>query len=123
MWGTADPPSGFADRNRRAFARRSKTDTSSHRWKGYKAYKDIQGVYDFGGFCLAVDHVQGDPFASPSRVRAVVDLRKNGIPAEFHRNRVRSVALRDYLARVFDDRLRAIVKGRRGMGTSGLDLT
>ena len=29
---------------------------------GYKAY--IEGAYDFGGFSLIIDHVQGDPFAS-----------------------------------------------------------
>jgi len=29
--------------------------------KGYKAYKDIEGSYDFGPFSMHVDHVQGDP--------------------------------------------------------------
>ena len=88
--------------------------------KGYKAYKDIEGAYDFGTFSLIIDHVQGDPFASPSRVRALVDVRKTGIPSELYDNPTRRVALRDYLARVFDMRLKACVKGRRGMGTSGL---
>ena len=37
--------------------------------KGYKSYKDIEGAYDYVDFMLFVDHVQGDPFASPSRVR------------------------------------------------------
>lgn len=31
---------------------------------GYKAYKDIEGAYEFGEFLLIIDHVQGDPFAS-----------------------------------------------------------
>lgn len=88
--------------------------------KGYKAYRDIEGGYDFGSFCLSVDHVQGDPFASPSRVRSVVDLAKSGIPEEFSRSRIRRMALRDYLARAFDTRLKGLVKGRRGIGTSGL---
>ncbi|MBW2122530.1 MAG: ATPase, partial [Deltaproteobacteria bacterium] len=88
--------------------------------RGYKAYKDIEGQYDFGSFRLSIDHVQGDPFASPSRVRALVDLEKSRIPTSFLRNRTRQVALRDYLTRVFDKRLRTLVKGHRGMGTSGV---
>ena len=35
--------------------------------KGYKAYKTIEGTYSFPLFTLAIDHVQGDPFAEPSR--------------------------------------------------------
>jgi len=31
---------------------------------GYKAYKDIEGVYDLGEFLLISGPVQGDPFAS-----------------------------------------------------------
>jgi predicted ABC-class ATPase len=31
---------------------------------GYKAYKDIEGAYDFGEFLLIIDPVQGNPFAS-----------------------------------------------------------
>jgi predicted ABC-class ATPase len=88
--------------------------------KGYKAYKDIEGTYDFGAFLLIIDHVQGDPFASPSRVRVLVDVGKTGIPSDLYGNPTRRVALRDYLARVFDMRLKTCVKGRRGMGTSGL---
>lgn len=37
--------------------------------KGYKAYNDILGGWLFDGFTLIVDHIQGDPFALPSRVR------------------------------------------------------
>ena len=32
--------------------------------KGYPAYKNTQGTYDFGTYFLSIDHVQGDPFAS-----------------------------------------------------------
>ena len=36
----------------------------------YKAYRDIQGSYEFPDFTLIIDHVQGDPFAAPTaRVR------------------------------------------------------
>ena len=36
--------------------------------KPYPAYKDIKGSYEFDNFTLSIDRVQGDPFASPSRL-------------------------------------------------------
>ncbi|MEX0742626.1 MAG: ABC-ATPase domain-containing protein, partial [Phycisphaeraceae bacterium] len=42
--------------------------------RGYGAYKDIAGSYEMEpGVMLYVDHVQGDPFAAPSKVRLRVD--------------------------------------------------
>ena len=35
--------------------------------KGYPAYKDTRGSYEFPGYVLSIDHVQGDPFAAPSK--------------------------------------------------------
>ena len=32
--------------------------------KGYPAYKDTRGSYEFPGYVLSIDHVQGDPFAA-----------------------------------------------------------
>jgi predicted ABC-class ATPase len=46
----------------------------------YPVYKDIKGRYEFPGFTLSVDHVQGDPFAAPSRVRVQVPLARAGFP-------------------------------------------
>lgn len=40
--------------------------------KGYKAYRDIEGAWQFEGFTVIVDHVQGDPYAAPSRLRVQV---------------------------------------------------
>ena len=40
--------------------------------RGYKAYKDLRGSYQFSDFSLYKDHVQGDPFAAPSRLRVEV---------------------------------------------------
>ena len=28
--------------------------------RGYKAYKGLEGEYDFGNFILSIDHVQGE---------------------------------------------------------------
>jgi len=40
--------------------------------RGYKAYKELKGQYDFSEYLLIIDHVQGDPFAVPSKVRVRV---------------------------------------------------
>ena len=88
--------------------------------RGYKAYKDIEGQYDFGPYRLAIDHTQGDPFAAPSRVRVLVPLRETGFAPDLWSRKPREVAFRDYLARAFHQAIRRHVKGRRGSGKSGL---
>lgn len=40
--------------------------------RGYPAYKDTRGAYQFGTYILGIDHVQGDPFAAPSRLHIQV---------------------------------------------------
>ncbi|HIQ06252.1 MAG TPA: ATPase, partial [Anaerolineae bacterium] len=84
-----------------------------------KAYKDIRGIYDGPGFRLYIDHVQGDPFAAPSRLRIRVPLSQAGFREEHVRNRPRRVALGDYLARTFA-RVANEIEQRRGSGKSGL---
>lgn len=73
--------------------------------KGYKAYKVLEGEYDFGAYRLCIDHVQGDPFASPSRVRLVYRNQGN-IPASFFESRHRRIAVEDYLLRSLHRNLR-----------------
>ena len=51
--------------------------------RGYPAYKDTRGVYQFGTYILGIDHVQGDPFAAPSRLHIQVAGRAVRIPKEF----------------------------------------
>ncbi len=69
--------------------------------KGYKAYKDIEGEYAFPHLTLIIDHVQGDPFASPSRLRAIIDHTRAGFPEDTYNNRSRKVGLADFLLRRF----------------------
>ncbi len=88
--------------------------------RGYKAYKDIKGGYRFEAFDLFVDHVQGDPFAAPSRVRVRVPLDRTGFPLSLHNKRIRKIAFEDYIARQFRRALQEVVKGQRGLGKSGL---
>lgn len=84
--------------------------------RGYKAYKDIQGQYAFDAFSLHIDHVQGDPFASPSRLRLRLD---NRFPDWTYLNHSRKVALRDFLTRQFGHAIHRYTKGQRGSGKSG----
>ncbi len=86
---------------------------------GYKAYKKIQGEYAFPQFRLRVDHVQGDPFAEPSRCRVLIDKTTAAIPEQLYSNQVRRIALEDYLGRSFAHTLSQYVKGERGSGKSG----
>jgi predicted ABC-class ATPase len=88
--------------------------------KGYKAYKDLQGEYDFGEFVLHVDNVQSDPFAPPSRLRITLDQQKAGFPAEMRENRVRTVALEDFLTRGFARACQQVGGKVGGTGKSGM---
>ncbi len=88
--------------------------------KGYKAYKDIKGEYDFTQFVLCIDHVQGDPFASPSRVRVRVPQVTAKFPGSLISTKTRRIALGDYLTRQFKKAIRDCVKGNRGIGNSGI---
>ena len=45
--------------------------------KGYPAYKDTKGEYQFSNYVLDIEHVQGDPFASPSQLRTGLFVEEN----------------------------------------------
>ncbi|MBE9225901.1 ABC-ATPase domain-containing protein [Phormidium sp. LEGE 05292] len=87
--------------------------------RGYKAYQDIQGSYDFTDFTLIIDRVQGDPFASPSHIRVKVPMTVAKFPVELYQTKSREIALRDYLTRYFDVCTQKF-KQKRGTGNSGL---
>ena len=86
---------------------------------GYKAYKNLTGSYQFDGYRLTIDHVQGDPFAQPSRISIYVSLSKASLPAEFCLSGIRKTAAEDFLARGVARAIQASVKGQRGIGKSG----
>ncbi|WP_308779536.1 ABC-ATPase domain-containing protein [uncultured Clostridium sp.] len=69
--------------------------------RGYKAYKDLQGQYDFNDYVLSIDHVQGDPFASPSRIRIIIDKEKAKFPEELINENYKKIAVSDFLTRLF----------------------
>lgn len=86
--------------------------------RGYKAYKDIAGSYRFAEFVLAIDSVQSDPFAAPSRLRVVIPPEVAGLPARLYANESRAIGTGCYLARAFASHA-GRVSGRRGSGRSG----
>lgn len=88
--------------------------------RGYKAYKDIEGVYSFGRYRLFIDHAQGDPFATPSRIRVRVPAEVAGFPPDTYRSKSRKVGLSDFLTRIFRGNIKRYSKGIRGSGNSGL---
>jgi len=92
--------------------------------KGYKVYKELKGQYHFNNYSVTVDHVQGDPFATPSRVSIKVAMPIAGFPAELWSNQtnsdVRRIALEDFIARTTKQNIHAITSGHRGSGNSGL---
>jgi len=87
--------------------------------QGYKSYKRLQGEFRFADFRLHIDHVQGDPFAEPSRCRVVLPLDSTGLPDHLFDNPVRRIALEDYLGRRFAAAIKSQVREKRGSGRSG----
>ncbi|KZT00018.1 uncharacterized protein LAESUDRAFT_739770 [Laetiporus sulphureus 93-53] len=70
--------------------------------KSYPAYRDIQGQWDYAhpaAFQLSIDYVQSDPFAPPSKARARVKHAVAKFPPDLYANRIRRIALCDFLTR------------------------
>ena len=88
--------------------------------RGYPAYKDTKGMYQFPGYVLSIDHVQGDPFASPSKVSVRVSGKVAGFPRELYKGRHQRTALQDELTRQFGRRAEQFAFKAKGSGKSGL---
>lgn len=88
--------------------------------RSYPAYKALAGVYGFDGFILYIDHVQGDPFASPSSLHVAVPLGKAGFPVELYREKCSRIALQDFLTRQAAEQFMACNFKAKGSGKSGL---
>ncbi|GMR12056.1 MAG: ABC-ATPase domain-containing protein [Gemmatimonadota bacterium] len=86
--------------------------------KGYKAYHEIKGEWTLGDITFVVDHVQGDPFAAPSRVTVFVPPEIAALPPESLASEPRLVGVAAYLARRFGKAARSVARSR-GSGKSG----
>ena len=88
--------------------------------RGYPAYKETHGVWRFEEFILGIDHVQGDPFAAPSRLHVEVPESVAGIPTDMYDTPEKKIALEDHLLRRF-----VLASGKfsfqaKGSGKSGV---
>ncbi|GJQ59368.1 MAG: ATPase [Candidatus Scalindua sp. AMX11] len=88
--------------------------------KPYPAYKTIKGVYQFEGYELWFDHIQGDPFANPSKVRVRMPIAVAEFPEDTYKTDERGVALCDFLSRCFCHAIRKYNNKREGSGKSGI---
>lgn len=88
--------------------------------KSYPAYKALSGAYQFGNFVLVIDHVQGDPFASPSSLHVEVAMKKTGFPEKYYEKDCSRIALQDYLTRQFSRQIQNYNFKAKGSGKSGL---
>lgn len=88
--------------------------------KGYPAYKDTKGMYQFRGYVLSIDHVQGDPFASPSKVSVHVKGAIAGFPKELFCGKQQKITLQDELTRQFGRAAERFAFKAKGSGKSGL---
>lgn len=88
--------------------------------RSYPAYKDIRGEYGFRNYLLSIDHVQGDPFAAPSKLSVHVEGRAAGFPAELYRDGHRRITLQDMLTRGFGKCTEKYAFKAKGSGKSGM---
>ena len=88
--------------------------------RGYPAYKSLKGAWRFKNYILYIDHVQGDPFASPSHIRVEISHEAAGFPAEYCRDHLTKVTLADYLLRQFSREVMKYSGKAHGSGKSGV---
>ncbi len=70
--------------------------------QNYRAYQQIKGRFDFTDFDLLIDHVQADPYAGDSRLRAIRPWGPTGLSWLQEKSSAYQIAARDYIARQFD---------------------
>ena len=88
--------------------------------KSYPAYKSLAGTYQFGSFLLSIDHVQGDPFASPSSLHVEIPHKNAGFPAFTWEKDCSRIALQDFLTRRLASQFEDFNFKAKGSGKSGL---
>jgi len=88
--------------------------------KGYPTYKSLKGQYRFEGYILSIDHVQGDPFASPSKISIHIKGTQAGFTPELYDRPHKRIALQDHLIRLMEREIREYSFQAKGSGKSGL---
>lgn len=88
--------------------------------RSYPAYKSLAGSYQFGNYMLSIDHVQGDPFASPSSLHVEILHKNAGFPENYYKKDCTRIALQDFLTRRFSSQFEDYNFKAKGSGKSGL---
>lgn len=65
----------------------------------YGHYRGLKGVYHFNFYTLVFEHIQGDPYAPPSRYKAEILLKDTGFPEHWIHSPESRLALGDFLTR------------------------
>ena len=97
-----------------------KSELKSINGKSYGAYKSLSDKFKFNDYILSIDHVQGDPFASPSKVRIIINQKVSGFPKNLFDTSYKKIALEDYLTRLFYSNINKYSSKVLGSGKSGL---
>ena len=88
--------------------------------KSYPLYKELKGSYQFSTFILNIEHVQGDPFAAPSRVSVEVDEKSAAFPEKLYNTKHKRIAVQDFLLRKMGREINRFSFSAKGSGKSGL---
>ncbi len=89
--------------------------------KSYKLYKKLQKTKAyFDKFQICFDYIQGDPFASPSKIRIVVPKKHFKIQREWLQTKNRKVYVEDRLTRKIANAIQYLNIFVKGSGKSGL---
>lgn len=88
--------------------------------KGYKAYKEARGKYQFNNYILSIDSVQGDPFAAPSKGRVIISQETAKFPKYLYDNPHKNIAVCDFITRLFSNNVFKYYNKVKGSGKSGL---
>ena len=87
--------------------------------KSYSVYKSLKGEYRFEKYILAIDHVQSDPYAPPSKMRVIMNRKICGIPYELTDTKDKNIAVSDFLTRNFYREIQKSGNDSTGTGGSG----
>ena len=88
--------------------------------KSYPAYKSLAGEWKFDRYTLVIDHVQGDPFASPSSLHVEIPHTLARFPEAYYSRDCSRIALQDFLVRQVGKQFEQYNFRAKGSGKSGL---
>ena len=85
----------------------------------YGTYKKTKDTYAFDQFRLAIDHVQVDPFAPPSKMQLFIERSTTQIPNDLLDTKDKRLAVADFLTRTFNQQAQRFNHSVKGSGKNG----